>query len=355
MSRQDEVIDSAIEQQLSSDDELFNMMAQGVDDGEEAEAPEPQVEQPKQKPKPQSQPEQEEDLPTNEPDDDDYEVEEEEEVEDEEYEVEEDDTPPQKSRPTKLYTPQEIKELLADGDFSKVDTSRLSEEGKLVMKSMQAGLTPKLQEAAELRKALQALDEKVEKALPKPPPKDIYEAYDQDPDGVMSYIEKQIDVAIDNQDKVSLDKLREARERIRIHASKPKPVEDNTNKVAIAATELLRAIPDIEDKQNDLKKYALEVMGYDPEELIAATDISIRGEAAVKEILRINRAYDKYQAPRKAQAKAKRKKPTQVEKTGGGFDSQKESTMSDMVREAAKKAKSGDGNAFFDVFLAMEE
>ncbi len=60
-----------------------------------------------------------------------------------------------------LYTPEEIEaEIKANGDLARLDSSRLSPEGKLIQASMQRGLTPKLQRAAELEKSYQALLQK---------------------------------------------------------------------------------------------------------------------------------------------------------------------------------------------------
>jgi len=57
-----------------------------------------------------------------------------------------------------LYTPEEIKnELRVHGDLARLDSSRLSEEGKLIQASVMSGLTPKLQRAAEIEKNYQAL------------------------------------------------------------------------------------------------------------------------------------------------------------------------------------------------------
>jgi hypothetical protein len=61
-----------------------------------------------------------------------------------------------------LYTPEEIEiELKQHGDFARLDSSRLSAEAKLIQASMQRGLTPKLQEAAELRKERDTLVQKI--------------------------------------------------------------------------------------------------------------------------------------------------------------------------------------------------
>lgn len=337
--------DSAIEQRLSEDQELFLRMADGIEDEEEAVTSEEETES-------VTDSESEEDAPTNEQDtDEDVEVADED--EDVEYEDEEEETTPNIVT-AKLYTSEEIKELLADGDFSKVDTSRLSEEGKLVMKSMQSGLTPKLQEAAELRKQMQQLQETVEKAIPKPAPKDIYEAYDQDPEGVTKFINNKIDELIDSgADMKDVEKLRETRYRLKERGVKQdvaSPVDQDQLKAQQTVAALVSAIPDIEEKQQELKAYAMEVMGYSEQELLAATALT-RGEDAVKEIVRINNAYRKYTAPVRAKKKAKRKQPTSVEKSGGGFDKQ-DTTISDLKTKAKKTGESGD---WFDVFYAMEE
>lgn len=350
MSRRDGAIDSDIEQQLSENDELFARMAMGVED-DEPEAIEEEV--------------------VEEVEDEEVEVEEEEEYEDDSYEDDEDipterhsedededdlEVPtkqkPPKTTKSKIYTPEELKELLRDGDFSQVDTSRLSEEGKLVMKSMQSGLTPKLQEAAELRKELAALREDVAKALPKPKPKDIYEAHDQDPDGVDRFIEAKIDEAIEAGDQVTLEKMKEYRERIRLRSLEKKvaPQQEPSNDIQVVANQLLRAIPDIESVQNDLKKYAIEVMGYDEQELAENTNLT-RGASAVREIVRIKNAYDKYIAPRTAQSKAKKKRPVSVEKSGGGFK-KNETTIKDLKHRAIK---SGNRKDWLSVFEAMED
>lgn len=225
------------------------------------------------------------------------------------------------------------------------------------MKSMQAGLTPKLQERAELQRKLDELSEKVEKAIPKPPPKDIYEAFDRDPNGVMNFVERKIDEAIDASDAVSLEKLRETRERLRNHAATkaaaPQQTAPTQEHIAKTAAALLRAVPDIETKQEALRDFAIKEMGYTEAELAYATALQ-RGEEAIREIAKINRMYDKFTAPLRAKKKLKRKTPTEVEQGGDGFK-RPDTTTKDRINEAKKRAAQGDGNAWFDVFYHMEE
>jgi hypothetical protein len=64
-----------------------------------------------------------------------------------------------------LYTPEEIEsEMRVHGDLARLDSSRLSPEGKLIQASMQRGLTPKLQRAAEIEKNYQAILQKEREA-----------------------------------------------------------------------------------------------------------------------------------------------------------------------------------------------
>jgi chemotaxis protein histidine kinase CheA len=59
------------------------------------------------------------------------------------------------------YTLDEIKEIAKTGDFSQFDVSRLTPGEVAALKSMQAGFTPKLQEAAELRKERDTLIQRI--------------------------------------------------------------------------------------------------------------------------------------------------------------------------------------------------
>ena len=356
MARPDK-IDSDIEQQLVENQDLFERMSAGAveDDPEPEPVEEPETEDEGTDEEydddsddgvDESDDEDDEDVPTEEASDD--------EDDDEAEEVKPPKTDKQLKK-VKLYTPQELKELLADGDFSRVDTSRLSEEGKLVMKSMQSGLTPKLQEAAELRKELQALKESVEKVLPKPKPKDIYEAYDQDPTGTDNFINAKIEEAIQAQDPVELERMKEYRERLRIYKQE-KAMQAKQNappsdlEIQKVAAKLVQAVPNIAEIQTNLRDYALQVMGYEADELAELTDLK-RGTAAIREIQRIKNAWDKHTAARRAQAKAKKKRPAPVEKPGGGFK-QNETTLKDLKQRAIKTGSKKD---WLQVFEAMED
>jgi len=273
-------------------------------------------------------------------------------VEYEADEVEVDDEEAPKPKPKvekKPYSAEEIKRILREADFNGIDTSRLSEEGRAVMKAMQAGLTPKLQESAELRRELQEIKAALRESAPKPKPKDIYEAYDQDPQGTMSFVNQRIQTLIDEgADIAAIEKVREIREQLRDR--RDQRIQEQaigTSKLQESVNALLRAVPDIEQKQYELREFAIEYMGMSPQEVDFETSVQAQGMNAVKTIARINTAYEKLMAGKRAKMKAK-PKTTKTEKPGGGFD--KSNTTLRDLKERAKKT----GN-FRDYFMALED
>lgn len=86
----------------------------------------------------------------------------------------------------KTYTPEELSNLIASDE--EIDTSRLSIEGQALMRSFQRGLTPKLQQIAELRKQLES--DLRQKEMPKT--KTIADYFEDDPEGTLVWIDQQI-------------------------------------------------------------------------------------------------------------------------------------------------------------------
>jgi hypothetical protein len=225
----------------------------------------------------------------------------------------------------------------------------LSEEGQAVMKAMQAGLTPKLQESAALRKELQEMRGLIEKSIPKPKPKDIYEAYDQDPEETMTFVNSRIQALInEGADLHDIEKVREVREQLRERRARKLEEQATGNSfMQQSVNALLQAVPDINEKQVALRDFAIEYMNMTPEEVAYETSIQQKGMDAVKMIARINAAYDKLNAGSRAKAKAKTK-TTRVEKPGAGFEKQS-TTKNDAFKQAKK---SGNWKAYF---MDMEE
>lgn len=268
-----------------------------------------------------------------------YEVEESEEVETEDDAggvSDEEAEPTPKKQPKKLYTSDEIKQILRNGDFSTLDTSRLSEEGKAVMRAMQAGLTPKLQESSELRRELAEMKEMLRKSAPQEQPKDIYEAFDRDPEQVMSFVNNKIREMIHAEAPIhEIEKLREVRESLRERKYENElKRQKESSQITEVQKELLLAVPDIKEKEEALTKFAIDVMGYTMAELVENTHIGKRGLAAVNEIKRINTAYEKFNTANRAKAKEKPNRKPHTEKPGDGFQKQDKNQYQDLFKEA---------------------
>ena len=252
--------------------------------------------------------------------------------------------------PKAPYTPEEVKGIMASGSFDDIDTSRLSEESQLVMRSMQAGLTPKLQEASELRKQQELLQEELRslresqvaqtKAVE---PQTIYEHFDADPDGTLAYIdnerrklESQNADGNFNESLRQLDKLEN--DLVRHESKKYRDSLNQQQQMATAYTKLQQAVPGIETKQEALRDFALEYLGHTPNSLAQATDISRGGLSAVETIARINTAYEKFNAVKNAKAKRVTPAPTKVQEPGSGF----QAPVKDTYAEKKKAAMAGE-------------
>lgn len=272
----------------------------------------------------------------------------EEEVSEQDTLEEEPDTTEAVQQEVKVYTPEEIETILQDGDFDKIDTSRLSDEGKLVMKSFQKGLTPKLQERSELKRELEQLRQSVEELKPKPEPADIFEAYDQSPTEVLSYIDQQI-VQLATEGKAEnigqIEGLRTLKEQFRFREeAKLREQQTSQQQIQTVMAELTKEVPDIIEKQGKLKDFAINVLNYSEQELAQLTDPNTQGMKAVMEIARINRAYETVNARTTIKSKVKKKAPVQVEKPGNGFDTSNDVDHSDIRKEALK---TGDWRSVF--------
>lgn len=263
----------------------------------------------------------------------------------------EDGATPQQPVVKKMYTPEELQEIISsDGE---VDVTRLTPEGQATMKAMQRAFTPKLQEAAEIRKELERIRQDIEAAKPKAQPKDIYEAYDQDPEGVSQYVDGEITRLIREDAAANagqIEQLRNLKDQFRDRElNKLRTQSTQSRQIAEVVADIQRTVPDIATKQNALAKFALEVMGYTPEELAAATDPAVAGRQAVQVISRINQTYDRFMAGKTVAQKQVRPKPTAVESPGRGFESKQINPIDTLKKKAIET-----GN-FRDYFLALED
>ena len=250
------------------------------------------------------------------------------------------------------YTEAEIQEILkGDGE---IDTTRLSPAEQATMKAMQRGFTPKLQEAAELRREVEELRKQVTEATPKEQPADIYQAYDQDPDGVLQYVDSQINELVATGDAAKMGDIRQL-ESLKYEFNRrdvQKLRQQNTTQSTETShmTAILSAVPDLATKQQALKDFAITELGYTEEELASETNPSISGSNAVRAITRINTAYDKAQAKITVKKKRRVKKATNVEQPSSvGYEKPDVDEL-----KLAKQTALESGN-FKDFFAALGE
>jgi hypothetical protein len=217
------------------------------------------------------------------------------------------------------------------------------------MRAMQAGLTPKLQESAELKRELQQIRSMIEESKPKPKPKTIEEAFDQNPEETLGFLNKRVQELINSgADLHEIEKIREVRLQLRDRQMLKQQEQAQSNSYAQQLVgALYQAVPDINTKAEKLRDFAIEYMGMTPQELETETSLKTSGQNAIKMIARINSAYEKMNVGKTAKAKAKAK-PTSVEKPGTGFD---KPTIN--KKELFKQAReTGDWKSYF---LNMEE
>ena len=243
-------------------------------------------------------------------------------VEGDQAEVPEEEKPEPEPEKPKYYTPEELSELLeTDAD---IDTSRLTDEGKAIMKSFQRGLTPKLQERSELRREVDELKKKLETSKK---PQTIEEAFDQDPDGTMQYIDGQLGdlrgqakAASDPDQKLeflsSMEEIRAVRDRLVARGiANQRQMTNQQAVITEAVNKIYKAIPDFDTKQKKLTDFAINDLGYSQAEVMQLSDPSIVGPGAVKFIKTINKFYDKENA-KETLTQKEVKVPPKTEKTG---------------------------------------
>jgi len=220
------------------------------------------------------------------------------------------------------YTAEEMKNL----DPEIVDTTRIPTEYVPFYKAMLAGFTKNQQKKmAEIQK--QALKEPVP-AQTATKPSTIYEAFDQNPQQVLTdvrnaiYQKKEADPF--DPDIIKLEKMRdELVERGMQQQAQKAEIERVVNQVN---TLIAKEIPDIETKRDSLNEFAGE-LGLSMEELNTLTNPVYLGPLAAKLAIALNKAYNmRNQATdaRKNLEKKKVKTAPKVLEPGKGFKTAKE-------------------------------
>ena len=177
------------------------------------------------------------------------------------------------------------------------------------------------------------------------PPKDIYEAYDRDSNGVVRDLNAEIKRLVGDDpygNASQIEQLRDLKDELRRREFTNIQSQLNQQTTASKVLSVItKEVPDFAKKVPELERFAIEELGYTQQELQKRTDFAL-GEDAAREVIRIHKLYEKMTA--KPQAKTVKPKATKVEGPGQGV-SKPEIDMSKLMAEAQK---TGDWTKVFD-------
>lgn len=229
------------------------------------------------------------------------------------------------------------------------------EEKKVPLKAVMEE-RKKRQEYEERLKRQEEEIQALKQTLPKPPPKDVYEAYDQDSNGVIASLNNEIDklVADDPYGHASrIEKLRDLKAELRNReVQKITQHLSQQTEAAKVIAEVKAACPDIDEliaPQGDepvgpLVRFAVEQLGYTQEDLQELEPH--RGMSAARKAKALYKAYKlAHPTPEKKEAKPR---PTPVEQAGRGIP--KQAVNADALFERAKR--SGKNDDWAEYFIA---
>lgn len=187
----------------------------------------------------------------------------------------------------------------------------------------------------EIQSTLKQLQETV---VSQQKPGTLEEAYDRDEKGVIDNINVNIATAVDSGDVLEAERLRDLKESLRSGKQKrAQEAQQTKQQQTEIVTQLNLSVPGFTtdpDKAKQLTDFALKHMGFTDEELTRKTHIPTGGMEAVREIARIEKAYQQSQLPNQAKKK-KVKKATSVEKGGKGIKKSVKNA-DDLIKEARK-------------------
>jgi len=205
----------------------------------------------------------------------------------------------------------------------------------------------------EIQETLKKLEETV---VSSQAPRTLEDAYERDPKGVTENINANIAQAAETGDTLEVERLRDLKEDLRVQSRQRKETQKlQQSKQTEIDTLLFSSIPDFcQEKARALAEFALEELGYETmDEINDKTHAGKRGVEGIREIIRINKLYEKARGKAKAPATAKKKKvkkATQVEKTGAGVK-QKVNTEAQLIAKAKKSGDKDDWAAVIEARL----
>jgi hypothetical protein len=182
------------------------------------------------------------------------------------------------------YTLEEMRQVI-ESDPTKLDTSRLTEEGMAIHKSMLAGFTPKLQERAQFQRDLDVMRGEVNELRRAPagqeqnanPEKVIRDAFNSDPYKVLREIRAEISrvKAIDPLSDEAL-RLEDLRGELTEDLMLRKEQSDQVNTIRDSAySHVIKEIPDYAERAPVLSDFATKELGLSAQDIGVLTDPSV--------------------------------------------------------------------------------
>jgi hypothetical protein len=240
---------------------------------------------------------------------------------------------------------QEPLESEGDEDEDEEDLDLSNSESGLI-KAVQAEREKRQDSEKQLAEIKESLEKLQETVVSSQTPRTLEDAYERDEKGVTDNINANIAQAVADGDVLEAERLRDLKEELR--TNKRNKTESQTQQKAKEteiATLLYSSIPDFDQKKaKELADFATETLGFEMDDLNERTNVQKHGVEAVKEIVRINKAYQKSQVPNKAKKK-KVKRATSVEKGGKGV----KKTVVNAQQLIEKARKSGSQEDWMDV------
>jgi len=241
------------------------------------------------------------------------------------------------------YSPEEIQEI----GLSKLDPKRIPKELEPYYKAMQADYTRKTQAVAEERRKAEEERKAKEEPAAKKEPKTFEEFYDQDPQGVMTWINSEIARLAEESpytNAVQIENLRDKKLELKDYG---KQKEATRTSQYMANVE--KAIPGFNSKRKELAKHATDDLGYTMDDISTLSDPSKVGEsAAIKFMAQINKSFELANAGKSLKSKEV-KQPTKVELAGtGGFKTSSETNLTKLYESAKTNGTNEAWAAYFD-------
>lgn len=213
---------------------------------------------------------------------------------------------------SRYYSAEEFRSLLKNPLHMEIN--RIPEELKHVYdmavdtyRDLKADYTRKTQQLAE--QSRQAAQRQ---------PKNVYEAYAQDPEGVINYIDTQTEEKISEGDYESALRLMHIKTNLFDKRSKEATMQSAANRMSESVwSNVKTAIPDFDSKKDALTSFAAKEFGFTDQEIAVLTNPAITGELAGKLTIAINKAYQIMNANKTATAKIKKPEPTQLGSSTG--------------------------------------